>query len=193
MFVVLPRDGPLTSHDLLLREAKEGSAEAFESLATRYRRRVIDAALRLTGDVHDAHDVAQHVLVQLYLNLAKFDDRSRLGAWVNAVTLHRCQDVKRERSQQSARPRPLDAGGMAPGPEDVAVRRDLSRRVRAAVAAMPRDYRRVLELRHFRAFPLDAIAEELGLPVKTVKSLAWKAERRLRVELVGRGLDGEPR
>jgi len=191
MLVVIPRDGAVPSHDLLLREAKAGSAAAFESLASRYQRRVLGAAIRLTGDVHDAHDVAQHVLVQLYLNLAKFDDRRSLGAWVNVVTVHRCQDVRRERSHQSARPQPLDAGDAVPGPEDVALRRELRRRVREAVAAMPLTFRRVLELRHFSAFPLAEIAEEMGLTVKTVKSLAWKAERRLRAELRARGLDGE--
>jgi RNA polymerase sigma-70 factor (ECF subfamily) len=175
----------------LLDRAKAGSAEAFETLADRYHPHVKRAAYRLTGDAHDAHDVAQHVLTQLFLNLAKFDDRRSLSAWVNTVVLRRCQDVRRERSLQSARRQSLEAERDAGGPEDVVVRRDLARRVRAVIATLPDDYRSVLEMRHFRALPFEEIAAELALPAKRIKALAWRAERRLRAELLDSGVDLE--
>jgi RNA polymerase sigma-70 factor (ECF subfamily) len=186
-----PRDGRRSPPAYLFCEARAGSSAAFESLADHYGKRVRGAAYRLTGDVHDAHDVAQHVLTQLFLNIEKFEDHRSLLAWLNKVTLNRCQDVRRERCRQSGRPAPLPRGNEPPGPDDVALRRDLSRRVRQAVAALPGDYRAVVELHFLSAWPLEAVASELSIGLKTAKSLAWKGARRLRSSLIDCGIERE--
>ena len=185
------RDGRRPSPELLLSEAKMGSSDAFESLANRYGKRIRGAAYRLTGDVHDARDVAQHVMTQLFLNLDKFDGDRSLRSWLNTVTLNRCRDVRRERTHQSVRSVPLHGDEEPWGPDDVALRRDLSRRVREVVQTLPRDYRAVVELHYLHALPLDAVAGELGIGVKRAKSLAWKGSRRLRSALLDRGLERE--
>jgi RNA polymerase sigma-70 factor (ECF subfamily) len=179
------------SPDVLLSAAQTGSVEAFESLANRYGKRVRGAAYRLTGDVHDARDVAQHVMTQLFLNLDKFDGHRSLRSWLNTVTLNRCLDIRRERTHRSVRSIPLPRNEEPWGPDDVALRRDLSRRVREVVESLPHDYRAVVELHYLHALPLDAVARELGIGVKAAKSLVWKGSRRLRSALLDRGLERE--
>lgn len=57
------------------------------------------------------------------------------------------------------------------------------REVRKALAELPHDQRRVLEMAYFAGMTQAAIAEELGIPLGTVKTRTLAAMQKLRLFL----------
>ena len=57
---------------------------------------------------------------------------------------------------------------------------DRRRKVRGALADLPEDQRRLLELMYFRGWTQSRIAEEEKIPLGTVKSRVFAAMKRLR-------------
>jgi RNA polymerase sigma-70 factor (ECF subfamily) len=55
--------------------------------------------------------------------------------------------------------------------------------VQDALASLPEDQRRLVELMYFRGWTQSRIAEKEGIPIGTVKSRVFAAMRRLREAL----------
>ena len=71
--------------------------------------------------------------------------------------------------------------------------RELSRRLLAAVEALPPAYRVVLILRHQEDRAYEEIADILDLPLGTVKARIHRAHRLLKEKLTRQGVDWIPR
>ena len=101
-----------------------------------------------------------------------------------------------------ARRRAIDALRRRRGVVDVAVVRDLmgedgnqlaeqlawAAEVRAALAQMPAEQREAIELAYFGQLTQREIAEQLGIPLGTVKARVSRGLRRLAVLMEGRAL-----
>ena len=55
--------------------------------------------------------------------------------------------------------------------------------LKAAIDHLPEKYRRVIELRHVQEKSYDEIAEELGIPIGTVKAHIFRARELLYKQL----------
>jgi RNA polymerase sigma-70 factor (ECF subfamily) len=58
--------------------------------------------------------------------------------------------------------------------------------IRTALGTLPSDQRQVLEMAYFQGFTQVKIAEELGIPLGTVKTRTLAAMRKLHRTLAGR-------
>src|SRR5580704_15896672 len=71
---------------LLLRYARDGSNAAFAELVQRHLNFVYSAALRQTGDVHKASDVAQLVFIAAARNASSLARHPLLPGWLYTAT-----------------------------------------------------------------------------------------------------------
>jgi RNA polymerase sigma factor (sigma-70 family) len=149
-------------------------------------------ALRLTGNQHDAWDLAQDVcekVLRLLNNgaMPRIEESSR--AWLKQVT-RTCFIAKWRWTRALKR-----GGGELDLPREEAASRawrdeiseqiesnETARTVRSAVAELSPKQRAVIEL-VLRGYSLTEIATKLGIDVGTVKSRAHAARSRLRGEL----------
>ena len=67
-------------------KAAAGDEAAFELLARAYEKRIYNHALRMTNSAEDAFDVAQEVLLRLFLNLPNFKGESSFATYVYQIT-----------------------------------------------------------------------------------------------------------
>ena len=70
----------------LVQAAQRGDKSAFAELLRRYRPRIYALALHLTGDAHDADDVAQEAFLRAYRDWQRIRQPS---AWVRKVAVRR--------------------------------------------------------------------------------------------------------
>ncbi|MBV8727876.1 MAG: sigma-70 family RNA polymerase sigma factor, partial [Candidatus Eremiobacteraeota bacterium] len=131
----------------LMERVRERDAAAFESLYDGYHRLVYGIALRILGDVPAAEDVTQAVFLKLWSSPQSFS-HGNFGAWIARVTRNRALDVVRSRNvrQESEVAEPMPADDAL---EDTAFAMLDAEFVRSALARLPEDQRRPIELGFF--------------------------------------------
>jgi RNA polymerase sigma-70 factor (ECF subfamily) len=167
-----------------------GDRVAFEQLVRRYQDRLYNTILHVTGCPEDARDVVQDAFVQAYVKLDTFQRSAAFFTWLyriafNAAVSHRRRKrptVSVEHARETLGQEPVDSGA-APG--DRLDRQERAGQVRAALAALPEEFRSVLVLREIEGFDYEAIAEALDLPVGTVRSRLHRGRMQLREALRG--------
>jgi RNA polymerase sigma-70 factor, ECF subfamily len=83
--------------EVLVQQAQSGDPGAFEILVERYSALLFLLISRMMGDEHLAHDVLQHVFIQLYRSLPTLVPGETLRAWLSQVARHRSIDELRRR------------------------------------------------------------------------------------------------
>jgi RNA polymerase sigma factor (sigma-70 family) len=93
----------------LARAAVDGDGAALATLCRELEAPVFRVCLRMLGDVRDAEDAAQDVLVKVVTNLSGFEGRSALSTWVHRIAVRHVLALKRSRAEVRA----LDEEGFA--------------------------------------------------------------------------------
>ena len=169
----------------LIALAAGGDTDAFENLARAYQNKIYALALRVLGDRQDAFDASQEALIRLYRTLSSFSGRSAFATWVYRITKNVCIDILRRRKAEV----PLDEAAAEAwstpreeDPAEQAVRSEQRRRMKALIAALPRQQRQVVILRDVEGYAYQEIADILQLPLGTVKSRLKRARSTLMEE-----------
>ena len=176
------------SEDLeLLRRLEAGDVGAFDRLYRRYAPTAYGLAYRITGHQAIAQDVVHDAFLAIWRAPEGFDPtRGAFRSYFLSLVHHRAVDaIRREerlraRQERAANLEPVEGEDPAESvaDEDLVVRR--RREVRAALAGLPLDQRRVLEMSYFDGMTQSRIAETLGIPLGTVKTRTFAALRKLR-------------
>ena len=170
----------------------EGTDRVFERLIRDHQDRIFALGLALTGNRHDAEEVAQDTFLRAYRALATYPpDRVRdlkQKAWLHRIAVN----VVRNRVR-GARPRLVELNGSEPdtrsGPEEDALRRAEIDELASRVAGLPARYREAVVLRHVQEMSYAEVSEALGQPVGTVKANVHRGLKMLRGESNGHGDD----
>jgi len=77
-----------------------GDPSYFEEIYERYARRVYQKCLSFTKEEDEAKDLAHDLFVKIYLNLKKFNEKSKFSTWLYAITYNYCVDFQAKRKKQ---------------------------------------------------------------------------------------------
>ena len=174
------------SDEALLRTVRTDPA-ALGPLYDRYASLVFGLARAILQSEQEAEDLTQEVFVMLCQGTTYDAARGPLGAFLTAVTRSRAIDRLRSRGR---RLRILRASWQnAPPPimptpaVDRLALRECSERVRGAVAELPANERRVLEMVYYQGLTQAEIAATRNAPLGTVKSWCRRGLLGLRAAL----------
>lgn len=160
---------------------------ALAELYDRYAGTLMALAVRILGDEAEAEEVLQEVFVHAWNHAGRYDERrASVSTWL--VLLARSRAIDRLRSRQVGErtaeasaletPRHESAAGVARVQED-----ERRRRVKAEMARLPPEQRRILALAYYGGLSQSEIADSEGLPLGTVKTRTLLALRKLRQAL----------
>ena len=172
-------------HELVQRVACNRDRAAYQCLFLRFGPRVKALMIKSGADASMAEDLVQDVMLILWRKAALYSpERGSVAAWVFTIARNRRIDKLRRQSPQAYDDiDDLDLESPdASGEEEVHVRQQSSL-VSAAVAQLPPDQKRVIELSFIHDMPQVDIAQELGVPLGTVKSRMRLAYGKLRERL----------
>jgi len=171
----------------LLHAVARGDEGALARLYDRYRIILFSVIVRILNSREEAEDVLQEVFLQVWKRAKDFDQaRGRPFTWL--VTLSRSRAIDRIR-QLGARQRLADSAAQnTPDAVSDAVADTLHSEqkeiVARALAALPEEQRRTLNLAYFDGLTQSEIAAQLGTPLGTVKTRMRSGMIKLR-ELLG--------
>jgi RNA polymerase sigma factor (sigma-70 family) len=142
--------------------------------------RVVAVAARVLGNTHEAEDVAQEVFLTFGRSAVP---ASESAGWLSVAAAHTALNHLRSGRRRALREEAVGAGdAVAPDVADAVVRLDERRRVRAALARLPRKQAVALVLRH-SGLSYAEVAAALDLSPGSVGTIVRRAESALRKEL----------
>lgn len=179
---------------VLVERARLGELDAFRELVEGSRLNVYRLAYDLTGNRHDAEDLAQEVFLKAYRSLANFRGDAKWSTWLYRIAVNTCLDQRRKKSEQMMQYRDMadleevegrgDGAHPDPPPDRMAEAGIIRKRIEAALGSLTPRERAVFVLRHYHDLPLKEIAGSLGVSEGSVKSFLFRAIQRLRKELI---------
>jgi RNA polymerase sigma-70 factor, ECF subfamily len=185
---VVDHDLSLFADEDLMQLMRQGDARAFELVYERHATAAFSLAYRMTGRRSAAEDVVQEAFLSLWRSGARYDHtRGSVRTWVLGIVHHRAIDALRRNLRHDTR-RASDEGleerFEAPDRTDVvAARREEAAEVRTALATLPDEQSKVIELAYFGGFSHSEIANMLETPVGTVKGRIRLGLEKLRGQL----------
>ena len=188
----------MTSDEELVARSMGGDLDSFNQLVVRWERPIYALAYRVIGREEDARDVAQETFLRAFRALSGFKGQAKFSSWLYRITLNLCRDwIRRERRTPVAQaPEGVDlielAGEAQPSEsvEDLVSRRELSRVVARAMAALPEDQRTAIILKEYHGLTFQEIADLLDCPLSTVKTRLYQGLTVLRKHLGQSGVEG---
>jgi RNA polymerase sigma factor (sigma-70 family) len=171
----------------LHRSLSTGDRDAFDDLYRRYSASAYGLAYRITGQQVLAQDVVHDAYMALWRAPEAFDPaRGAFRTFFLSLVHHRAVDtVRREeriraRQERASNLEPVTVEDPAEGVTDAADLADRRIEVRAALETLPPEQRQVLEMAYYGGKTQVQIAEEIAIPVGTVKTRTLAAMRKLR-------------
>jgi RNA polymerase sigma-70 factor (ECF subfamily) len=187
-------DERASANTALIRRMAGGDRDALAELYDSLSRPLYSTARHILNDASEAQDVVHDVFLALWKNAATFDS-SRGAAFSWAVTLTRNRSIDRLRTRANrARllgnsiPDDLGYGSEADvlGADSKVDIGDRAVAVRSALAELPKEQQRALELAFFSGLTQREIAEKLSEPIGTIKARIRRGLLKLRDALAHR-------
>lgn len=181
-----------------LRRRPAPKAWDFRSGDLPYADALFGTALRLTRNRQDAEDLLQETFLRAYAHYDGFQEGTNLKAWLFRILKNGFINGYR---QKKAGPREIDlergdstfeaaleeVTPPAATPEDELVARTLDGDVARAFAALPEDFRLVVDLVDLQDFSYREVADILEIPLGTVMSRLYRGRRLLEEALLAYG------
>ncbi len=173
----------MQGYDDLVRktQAAEGVAreEAFGELIAPFQSIAHGWAYNALGDAHLAQDVVQDAFFTAYQKIDQLREPAAFPAWLKRIVLTYCHRATRRKSPYLL-PFEEDSTPLQADPAATAEEHDLKEQVTQAVRALPEHERVVTELFYITGYSQQEIAEQLAVPLTTVKKRLQYAREHLR-------------
>ena len=187
------RDGPENAEAKAIEAAKNGSAEAFETLYHAHKRRIYSLCLRMTGNPADAEDLTQEAFLQVFRKIGTFRGEAAFSTWMHRLAVNLVlMRLRKKGILASSLEEPVEADSEGSrrrdfGTADLALTGVVDRVVlERAIQALPAGYRTVFCLHDVEGFEHQEIASMIGCSVGNSKSQLHKARMKLRGLLQGK-------
>lgn len=90
---------PLSDEELIKIIVEQGKTGMYGILYDRYADKVYRKCLSFEKDRDAAQDLAHDILIKVFVQLAKFESRSRFSTWLYSITYNYCVEYIRKKSK----------------------------------------------------------------------------------------------
>ncbi len=181
--VSLPGRDSLSEADdrTIASRAADGDIRAFEILMRRYGSLLSAYAARIVRP-SDAEDVVQETFVTAWQDLPTLENVGSVRSWLITIVTRKSIDRLRASREQE----PLDDHDVqdpSDGPAELASATSLDEALSKVLSTLPEDQRRCWVLREVAGYGYHEIADQLDLPISTIRGLLARSRRTLVREM----------
>lgn len=156
---------------ILLGRVARGDQDAVGALYDLHSHLLFGLLVRILNERSEAEEVLQEVFVQAWTHAHTYESsRGTPAGWLCGIARNRAIDRLRARARGV---RTLESVAAPPSPETPEALASTSQRerdVHLALKALPQEQRELIERAYFTGSTQSEMAEELGLPLGTVKT-----------------------
>lgn len=164
---------------LLIKASINGDKDAFEKLFIRYEGMIKQQLINYTFNEFDSNDLLQETFIKTFLNLKKYNDKYSFAQWVRAIAKNTFIDYARRKGVKSTTllmDNIIDISYNNETPENLIILRERSEDMEREIESLSVNYRKIIELRYYMGYSYEEIAQELSLPIGTVKTRLFRAK-----------------
>ncbi len=177
----------------LVSRALGGDQQAYTLLVEKYKKGLILHIKRTIGDEEGIEDLVQEAFIKAFRALKTYSTSYAFSTWLYKIASNNAIDYKRKRRLATIsldKPTLIKDGEVRHEIADVSYRPDQEIEggqrqniIQEAIDSLPPKYHRVIVMRHQEEKSYEEIAQELGLPLGTVKAHIFRARRLLYMRL----------
>lgn len=166
--------------------AQSGDQSAFNELLDKYRNPVKFMVQRMISDPDDVEDVVIDTFGKAFSNINNYTPDYGFSTWLFKIATNRCIDHIRKKRVNTMSINStyqneegdyygieLDSGDLTP--EEETIKEQKNKLMRQFVNKLKPNYRILVELRYFEELSYEEIADQLKIPVGTVKAQLFRA------------------
>ncbi|MEI6137770.1 MAG: sigma-70 family RNA polymerase sigma factor [Mariniphaga sp.] len=184
-------------HDFeLVLAARSGNEKAFAQLMKRYKDAIYFMLLKMVYNKEDAEDLAIEAFGKAFTNISQYEPQFAFSTWLFRIASNNAIDHMRKKRVNTVPLEPstsrdshtsidynYNVASEADNPEDSFIKTQNAKVLHKAVSLLKPRYRTLLELRYFKEYSYSEIAEELDLPLGTVKVQLFRS-REMLLEII---------
>jgi RNA polymerase sigma-70 factor (ECF subfamily) len=172
-----------------VKKAVNGNEKAFQQLMEKYRRGLNFHIGKMLRDKNLLDDLIQEIYIKAFRNLGNYNPEYAFSTWLYRIaTNHTIDHLRKKKLRTYSIDEPLttkdgdmklelkDHEASTDEPIEKSERKVM---VQEAIEKLPEKYRRVIEMRHMEELSYQEIAEELDVPIGTVKAHIFRAREML--------------
>jgi len=187
---VIPSPSGSSEQDrLLVERALNGKEAAFQELVEKYRKALHHHISRMVRDKQEVEDLVQETFIKAFSALDSYASQYAFSTWLYKIATNHAIDFMRKKKLQTFsidKPVRTKEGELEYEVPDTTYRPDRhivedQRRqlIQEAIDSLPSKYHRVIVMRHQQEKSYEEIAQELDLPLGTVKAHIFRARELL--------------
>jgi RNA polymerase sigma factor (sigma-70 family) len=165
----------------------DGSQQAYAELMKNYRDSLYFMLLKMTNNPHDAEDLTIEAFGKAFKKLHQYTPEYAFSTWLFKIASNNCIDFIRKKKKytfsidqnydddETGTEMALKIPAEVLDPEEELVKKQKIKLMREVVEKLKPHYRTLIELRYFKELSYEEIAQELNLPLGTVKAQLFRA------------------
>jgi RNA polymerase sigma factor (sigma-70 family) len=177
-------------HDIaLVQKAVAGDQRAYAELLSRYRDAIYFMLLKMVNNTDDADDLTIEAFGKAFKSIHQYTPNFAFSTWLFKIATNNCIDFIRKRrggtlisieqSNHDPDEMPIHIQTDELDPEESLISKQKVKLIREVVLKLKPRYRKLVEMRYFSEMSYEEIAEELSLPIGTVKAQLFRARELL--------------
>lgn len=164
---------------------------AFAKLMDRYRDSIFFMVLKMVHNRDDAEDITIESFGKAFNRLEKYDPKYAFSTWLFKIATNNCIDfIRKKRLETMSIDEPIGGGDDGDelridvkseqlNPEEKFIKKQRAVSVRGNIDKLDDKYRTLIELRYYKELSYEEIAQELDIPLGTVKAQLYRAKELL--------------
>lgn len=179
----------------IITRALDGDQSAYTTLLEMYRDSIYFLVLKMVITNEFAEDLTIEIFGKAFSNLHQYQPTYAFSTWLYRIATNNCIDfIRKQRISTTSIDNAfedsdgdkyylqLEAKGL--NPEEKAIKKQKVKYLRQVVKKLKPHYRQLIELRYFKELSYDEIAQEMELPLGTVKAQLFRAREFLSKLLI---------
>lgn len=171
----------------LIKQAREGSNQAFEQIIKKYESQVAATVIGMLGKCDAADDVGQGVFIRFHKSMNRFREESALGTYLTRIAINlSLNELQRRKRRLAFFTNPAENGRIEPSsnPDDAIALNERQGIVQNSIRKLEPKFRAVIVLRLIEGYSTEETADILNIPMGTVLSRLSRAQKKLKEQLI---------
>ncbi len=169
--------------------ATNGDQKAYAELMSRYKDAIYFMLLKMVNNKSDAEDLTIEAFGKAFKNIHQYSPSFAFSTWLFKIASNNCIDYLRKkkgnhisldgRNNDNDQDMSMSLKSNTLDPEENMIKKQKALLMHTIVDKLKPRYRKLVELRYFKEYSYEEIANELELPIGTVKAQLFRARELL--------------